>query len=160
MTEVYFFVRPVRSGKTTSLIKWIDSAPKGSVAGVIAPDDDVARWIQDISTGERHMLTADVHTPESRIVEIGRFRFDQASFRWAHRVLRSGFESVPEWLVFDEIGFLELQGQGLEPAVRRILNWNRKIASTKLLWVVRDELVTDVIDYYGLAPGEYDLWNP
>jgi len=160
MIEVYFFVRPVRSGKTTALIKWIDSMPRGSVAGVIAPDDNDTRWIQDISTGERHLLTADSQTPSTRVVEIGRFRFDQASFRWAHRVLRAGYEAVPEWLVFDEIGYLELQGQGLEPAVRRILNWNRKIASTKLLWVIRDELVSDVIDYYGLLPGEYDLWYP
>jgi nucleoside-triphosphatase THEP1 len=154
------FVRPVQSGKTTELTKWINSMPSGSVAGVLAPDDHDARWIQDISTGERHMLTADNTTPASRIVEIGRFRFDQASFRWAHRVLRAGFESVPDWLVFDEIGYLELQGQGLEPAVRRILNWNRRIASTKLLWVVRSELVVDVADYYGLSSEEIHFWNP
>ena len=160
MIEVYMFVRPIRSGKTSALIKWIDSMPKGSVAGVLAPDDHDARWIQDISTGERHMLTADSGTPDSRIIEIGRYRFDQASFRWAQRVLRSGFESVPEWLVFDEIGYLELQGQGLEPAVRRILNWNRKIASTKLLWVVRSELVREVADYYGLSTDEIGYWNP
>ncbi len=159
MIEVHMFVRPIRSGKTTALIKWIDSLPKGSVAGVLAPNDHEARWIQDISTGERHMLTADSTTPESRIIEIGRYRFDQASFRWAHRVLRAGFESVPEWLVFDEIGYLELQGQGLEPAVRRILNWNRRIASTKLLWVVRSELVADVVDYYDLSPDEVTYWN-
>lgn len=160
MIEVYFFVSPVRSGKTTSLIKWIGSRPKGSVAGVIAPDENDVRWIKDISTGEQHMLTANINTPEARIIEIGRFKFDQASFRWAHRVLRAGFEAVPEWLVFDEIGYLELQGQGLEPAVRRILNWNRRIASTKLLWVVRDELVDEVADYYGLSTDEYDFWRP
>jgi nucleoside-triphosphatase THEP1 len=141
-------------------MRWVESMPIGSVAGVIAPDNDDTRWIQDISTGERHMLTADTQTPKARIIEIGRYRFDQASFRWAHRVLRAGFEAVPEWLVFDEIGYLELQGQGLEPAVRRILNWNRKIASTKLLWVVRDELVSEVADYYGLMADEYDFWNP
>lgn len=160
MIEVYLFVRPIRSGKTTALRNWIDSQPSGSVAGVLAPDDRDARWIEDISTGERHMLTADLDTPEARVIKIGRYRFNQASFRWAHRVLRAGFESVPEWLVFDEIGYLELRGQGLEPAVRRILNWNRNIASTKLLWVVRDELLSEVIDYYGLQPGETALWNP
>lgn len=142
------------------MIKWIESMPKGSVAGVIAPDENDSRWIEDISTGERHMLTADINTPDARIIEIGRFRFDQASFRWAHRVLRAGFEAVPEWLVFDEIGYLELQGQGLEPAVRRILNWNRRIASTKLLWVVRSELVPEVIEYYGLSPEEVKFWGP
>jgi nucleoside-triphosphatase THEP1 len=160
MIEVYLFVRPIRSGKTTALMQWIDSMPRGSVAGVIAPDDKETRWIQDISTGERHMLTADFKTPANRVIEIGRYKFDQASFRWAHRVLRAGFESVPKWLVFDEIGYLELQGQGLEPAVRRILNWNRKIASTKLLWIVREELVGDVVDYYGLSLDEVDFWNP
>ncbi len=160
MVEVYFFVRPVRTGKTTALRRWIDTCPQGTVTGVLAPDDRDVRWIEDISTRERHMLTADADTPESRVIHIGRYRFDQASFRWAQRVLRAGFESVPEWLVFDEIGYLELQGQGLEPAVRRILNWNRRIASTKLLWVVREELVSDVTDYYGLQPGEIEYWNP
>lgn len=160
MVEVYLFVRPIRSGKTTALRKWIDAKPKGSVAGVLAPDDVDVRWIEDISTGERHQLTADTNTPSERVINIGRYRFNQASFRWAHRVLRAGFESVPEWLVFDEIGYLELQGQGLEPAVRRILKWNRDIASTKLLWVVREELVGDVIEYYGLQPDETSYWNP
>lgn len=160
MIEVHLFVRPIRSGKTTTLRSWIDTRPAGTVAGVLAPDDRDARWIEDISTGERHMLTADADTPESRVIHIGRYRFNQAAFRWAHRVLRAGFESVPEWLVFDEIGYLELQGQGLEPAVRRILNWNRRIASTKLLWVVRQELVADVIDYYGLQASEISYWIP
>lgn len=159
MIEVHMFVRPTRTGKTTELIRWINSRPKGTVAGVLAPGDHETRWIQDILTGEKHMLTAVATTPVSRIIEIGRFRFDQASFRWAHRVLRAGFESVPEWLVFDEIGYLELQGQGLEPAVRRILNWNRTIASTKLLWVVRSELVADVADYYGLSPQGITYWK-
>jgi hypothetical protein len=48
----------------------------------------------------------------------------------------------------------------LEPAVRRILNWNRRIASTKLLWVVRSELVPEVIEYYGLSPEEVKFWGP
>ena len=160
MVEVHLFVRPVKSGKTTHLMQWIGSRPKGTVAGVVAPDDEDLRWIQDIATGERKLLTADVDDPENTVVEIGRFRFKKTSFHWAQRVLRAGFERVPEWLVFDEIGYLELQGQGLEPAVRRILNWNRTIASTKLLWVVRDELVGDVTDYYGLADDEIAFWNP
>jgi nucleoside-triphosphatase THEP1 len=74
-------------------------------------------------------------------------------------VLRSGFEQVPEWLVFDEIGYLELQGQGLEPAVRRILNWNKRIAATKLLWVVREELLDEVLEYYGLTDAEWENWS-
>lgn len=159
MTEVYIFSRPIRSGKTGALLEWTQKQSQGSVAGILAPDSGGQRWLLDISTNEKRLLTADSETDKERIVEIGRYRFNQTAFHWAHRVLRSGFEQVPQWLVFDEIGYLELQGQGLEPAVRRILNWNKRIGATKLLWVVRDELVQDVVEYYGLSEEEWENWT-
>jgi nucleoside-triphosphatase len=158
LTEVYIFSRPIRSGKTSTLLEWSQKQAQGSVAGVLAPDIEGRRWLMDLSTNEKRLLSADAETEEKRIVQIGRYRFNQTAFHWAHRVLRSGFEQVPQWLVFDEIGYLELQGQGLEPAVRRILNWNKRIGSTKLLWVVRDELLHEVLDYYGLSDEEWQEW--
>jgi len=159
LTEVYIFSRPIRSGKTSTLLEWSKTKAHGSVAGILAPDIDGQRWLQDLSTGENRLLSADIETDEQRIIQIGRYRFNQTAFHWAQRVLRSGFEQVPEWLVFDEIGYLELQGQGLEPAVRRILNWNKRIAATKLLWVVREELLDEVLEYYGLTDAEWENWS-
>jgi len=159
MVEVYLFIRPKRSGKTTYLQNWISQQPIGSVAGILAPDIHGGRSVVDVSTGERRVLTADSSVPDAKIISIGRYRFNQTAFRWSQRVLRSGFERVPEWLVFDEIGYLELQGKGLEPTVRRILNWNRRIAATRLLWVVREELVADVLDYYGISSDEWERWG-
>lgn len=159
LTELYIFSKPIRSGKTTTLLEWSQNQAHGSVAGILAPDIDGQRWLLDLSTHEKRLLTADADTDDKRIVRIGRYQFDKSAFHWAHRVLRSGFEQVPQWLIFDEIGYLELQGQGLEPAVRRVLNWNKNIRATKLLWVVREELLSDVLDYYGISDLEWEPWS-
>lgn len=159
LTELYIYSRPIRSGKTSTLLDWSQKQARGSVSGILAPDIDGQRWLLDLNTNEKRLLSADADTDQKRIIQIGRYQFNKTAFHWAHRVLRSGFENVPQWLIFDEIGYLELQGQGLEPAVRRILNWNKKIRATKLLWVVRDELLSDVLDYYGISDSEWEEWS-
>lgn len=154
MTEVHILSRPIRSGKTTELTKWMAAQTQGTVAGILAPDRIDGRYLADLSTGEEKKLAANESAAVEELVQIGRFAFRREAFRWARQVLKTGFEQGPKWLVFDEIGYLELRGEGLEPAVRQLLQENRLRTRTKLLWVVRDTLLAEVLDHYQIRKWE------
>ncbi len=155
MVEIYVLSSPIRSGKTTSLMQWAAALPRGNVAGVLAPDRTDGRYVYDLLSGEEQKLAADENTVPGAVLHIGRYAFRRDAFQWARQILQTGFDRRPEWLIFDEIGYLELRGQGLEPTVRHLLDLNRAEPATKLLWVVRDSLLGEVLDHYGIRH-----WQP
>ena len=60
--------------------------------------------------------------------------------------------------MIDEIGPLELNGDGLEPVISEIVNWLDTFEG-KLVLVVRDKLINDVIKKYKLEE-KYVMWQP
>lgn len=154
---VYLLSQPVKSGKTTLLSQWI--LHQKGVAGILAPDFDQARWLIDITTNERCKLTLDKGMNTEEAVLIGRYAFSAKAFSWARAQLKKAFLTNPNWLVFDEIGYLELRGQGLEPMVRTLLRKKRVSNDTKFVWIVRDELCDEIIEHYKLAKDEWRIWD-
>jgi nucleoside-triphosphatase THEP1 len=154
---VYLLSQPVNSGKTTLISGWTQDNP--NVAGILAPDIDHQRWLVDITSKERRMLSLDKHSTPNEAINIGRYTFSAYTFAWARMKLREAFQKKPNWLVFDEIGYLELSGSGLEPMVRTLLEKNRKTNSTNFIWVVRDQLRSEVIEHYQLSKREWSLWQ-
>jgi nucleoside-triphosphatase len=112
------------SGKTTTLERIIDSlVGEGcDVAGLIQPGEfrdgaKVGFRVRDLQTGEEAPLARRT-TRESGQHGTG-FKFDEAGLDLARRALAS----VPEGavLVVDELGPVELRGQGHMPALRQAL---------------------------------------
>jgi len=54
-----------------------------------------------------------------------------------------------DWLVIDEIGPLELEGSGLEPAISEILK-DRDSFNGEILCVVRDSIMERFLEHYKL----------
>jgi len=154
---VYLLSQPVNSGKTTQLLHWVKETP--SVAGILAPDIENQRWLMDITSQECRKLSLDITANLDKAIIIGRYAFNADTFAWARKNLKKAFLERPRWLVFDEIGYLELSGSGLEPMVRTLLEKNRKSLCTSFLWVVRDQLRSDIIDLYQLSTKEWCLWQ-
>ncbi len=154
---VYLLSQPVNSGKTTLLSRYIQDNP--NVAGILAPDVDHQRWLVDITSQERRRLTLDKHSDPNEAIIIGGYAFSASTFAWARMKLREAFQKKPSWLVFDEIGYLELSGFGLEPMVRTLLEKNRKKNNTNFIWVVRDQLRNEIIEHYQLSKSEWSLWQ-
>ncbi|MBN2423414.1 MAG: hypothetical protein JXR46_01450 [Calditrichaceae bacterium] len=143
MKEVYILSGAVHSGKTTALLKW--AAHTKGVYGIAAPVINGIRYLQNLNNSEKHQLETD-HDSDDNIA-IGNYLFSEEIFKWGRDVLLDSLDKNPEWLVIDEIGLLELSGRGLEPAVTKALKTERKI---KIILVIRQELVAEVIKYYGL----------
>jgi nucleoside-triphosphatase THEP1/ABC-type thiamin/hydroxymethylpyrimidine transport system permease subunit len=128
--EVYILSAPIQSGKTTSLINW--SANRNDVYGILTPVVNGKRVFMNVNTKERFPMEAK--EGEREILTVGRFAFSKNNFERAIQIIRDDI-SKNGWLIIDEIGPLELAGQGFHDVLLETL----RSFNGKLLLVVRDK---------------------
>lgn len=97
-----------------------------SVAGLIAPplyEEKQRRGYiaRDLRTGEERVLA--LTTPFNTPLRQGSFYFVEDSFRWAEELFSMGLDS--EVFVLDEVGRLELRGEGYCQLMRTVLRQYR-----------------------------------
>ena len=141
---VFILTAPIQSGKTTSLTEWIRN--KTNVAGILTPVINGKRVFQNIKTGEQFPMEA---VPgESEVLAVGRFVFSRKNFNEAAEVIRNAINN-PGWLVIDEIGPMELTGNGFSDILKEVLIRR----NDKLLLVVRDkeDMAERVKQYFNLS---------
>ena len=146
MPAVTILTGPIRSGKTTRLERWVagrGAAARDDAAGLLQPDGPDGRLFVDIATGEAEPL--EPVGPGEGAVAVGRFRFRAAAFDWANARLVAAARESAAWLLVDEVGPLELRGEGLRPGLDAAL-----ARPGGMLLVVRDTLVADVRAAFGL----------
>jgi predicted AAA+ superfamily ATPase len=125
MKKINILTGPIRSGKTTRLIAWVKYHRNS--AGILSPVIREQRWIYSIHSNDYRKLEAD----DDRLAE-------------------EDIINRSPYLIIDEIGPLELSGQGLEPMVSQIIQ-NYKASSTyHLILIVREHILDDVILHYDL----------
>ena len=92
-------------------------------------------------------------------VRIGRYAFAPEAFTWANEhLLNELSRACVKWLVVDEVGPLELRGEALDPALRRILAQGNP--ELNLVLVVREGLEDDVIEHYELTRWPLQRFAP
>lgn len=138
-------------GKTTALLKWIKEGKK-RVHGIFMPVKEGKR----IFYNPYMDIKINAEVPKSTngadgIFEVGKFKFSKKSFKVASSWLKMKPPLNADYLIIDEIGPLELRGEGLEPELTDFIEKIKKgeISQTVIL-VVRKSLVVDVIDHYKL----------
>jgi len=149
-TNIYILSGPVHSGKTSRLRDWLQN--RDNVDGILAPVIDNQRYLMHIGTEEikRVQLVGSEKDLQS-VWQIGDYIFSQAVFKWAQQILFECSKQKPDWLILDEVGFLELQGKGFDPVITQILSMNVSLAPANILLVVRDKLVEKVTRHYNLT---------
>jgi nucleoside-triphosphatase THEP1 len=146
MSSVYLLTGEIKSGKTTRLQKW---AANNNTDGILAPVIDGKRHLTRIRSGETKLLEYTGEDKTIELTKIGNYNFLTSVFEWGRKEMYDSFLEKPEWLIVDEIGPLELRGEGLEPVVSKILNENIN-SEMNILLVVRKSLLETVIEHYGL----------
>jgi nucleoside-triphosphatase THEP1 len=140
---------PVRSGKTTALLAW--SHRRDDCGGVLSPDVDGRRVLQDARTGERIRWQKDV-SDNAEDVRIGRFVFDHQAFDTAVGWLNAAVaDPAVRYVILDEVGPLELSGGGWDAWLRRALPLP---SGKELILVVREGLVGSVMDRYATGSSQ------
>lgn len=152
MGKILIYSGEVHTGKTTSLLRWC--ADKKNIDGIFQPVIEEKRFIYHL--GSRTLKRLEVDSIEN-VTLIGKYKFDNSTFEWAQKVLLDSFNQNLELLIIDEIGPLELEGKGLEPALSFLMK-NRKNFAGKILLVIRNSILEEVIKKYD--PGsDYSLFK-
>lgn len=141
---IYILTAPIQSGKTTSLIQW--SEQRNDVNGILTPVVDGKRVFINAATKEQFAMEA---TGNEEAVSIGRFVFSKRGFNKAAQIIRGAIDK-DGWLVIDEIGPLEMRGEGFFDAFKEVLAKRNK----KLLLVIREGLVNEGIEKFSVIGPE------
>ncbi|MFO7724265.1 MAG: nucleoside-triphosphatase [Oceanipulchritudo sp.] len=142
---------PIGSGKTTRLQHWVGEQP--SARGIVSPVVEGKRRFRHLPGGSWREMEAE--PGERDVLATPRYRFSAAAFRWAEACLQEDVRHQPDWIVLDEIGKLELRGEGFASFLKGIL---ADQAVPHLLLVVRAELLPEVRQQFGM--GAVTHWRP
>lgn len=145
MQRVILLTGPTHSGKTGALSATVRQP---GVAGLLAPDVHYGRILEDLKSGELERF--QIHDDREPFVEIGPYHFRSAAFEWANSRLIAAVRSSAKVIVVDEIGPLELRGEGLRKGVDEVLARTEGTA----IFVVRDRLIGQV---EALVGGEAEV---
>jgi nucleoside-triphosphatase len=151
MTNIFILTGPIRSGKTSALLRW--AADKKSIGGILTPDINGERVFQILPGDQTLPMLAN--SEEEEVIEVGRFRFSKNSFQQAIQTIYRSLEEKKKWIVIDEIGPLELRGEGFTDVLREMLR--NKERDYKILLVVREGIVEKVIDYFGMNDSKLEI---
>lgn len=141
---------PVGSGKTTALLNWAAAWP--GVGGIASPRAGTGRAFVDLASNERWPMDAGAGAGEVATLEVGRHRFSLASFHRADGVLRQALaDRGRRPLALDEVGPLELRGQGFAAIVPELVV---AAAARHVVLVVRAGLVEAVRARFGITVAD------
>lgn len=142
--NIYILTGPVQSGKTTRIENW--AFGKNDVFGILSPVINGKRMFIDVHS--REIFAMEANPGETEILMIGKFKFSRIGFSKAIDILQKGMNKKNGWLVIDEIGPLELRGEGFSQTLKEILHSasNQQI----ILLVIRESILEEVIQFFGL----------
>lgn len=145
MATVFYVTGPLKSGKTTRLAAWCEN--RKDVAGLLSPVLTGKRWFRNLKNGDLKPMEAE--NGETQVQQIGKYLFSSETFAWANETLMQATH-LPgiSYLVIDEIGPLELQGNGLAPALEKILS--SFPAQLDLVLVIRETLLEEMLRHFRL----------
>lgn len=141
-------------GKTTFASELARHLKKKSkkVGGFIAPGEfenyrRSSFKILDLETGLSKPLCS-IHFTEGE--KTGPFRFDQNGQLFGQSLLDPENLKNKDFVIIDEIGPLEMKGEGWAPSIDKLMN----DADYTLIWIVRKSLVNQVIEKWHLIDVE------
>lgn len=144
--RIYILTGDIRSGKTTALQQWASLQPK--VHGFLTPDVEGWRMCYDLSDGRMFSFQKAQAEGENEVC-IGRFVFDRQGFVWMQAMLTAHCQNSDTPFIVDEVGKLELAGEGIASALHPFLAFHQT-STTPVILVVRASLLQAVQETFGL----------
>lgn len=149
MAEFLILSGPIRSGKTSNLMSTFGNRPE--VSGFLTPDIGNKRVIFDLKTSTYHNFETIENELNQPYVSIGKFFFLKSGFEICKQLMLDYLNCPTPVFVIDEIGKLEMNGQGHEPFFQEFLNLANKLKGNyKIILVVRDTLLVEFCSRYSL----------
>ena len=142
---------PINSGKTTRLMEWCKN--RNDVYGILTPKINGKRVFMDVASGEQFEMEAQEN--EEDVLKIGKYNFSTQAFERAKEIVKIAGKKKDGWLIIDEVGPLELKGEGFCEELKELLN--SKENSLQVIIVIRESLAEEVLSYFGIATN-YEMF--
>lgn len=154
---IFILSGPIQSGKTTGLLKWCNE--QKDIAGVLMPDINGSRKILNLKTKEIFDIECkNPITTKEPLTSVGRFHFYTAGFEKANSIVMKSLTQKHDWLVIDEAGKLELEGNGFYRSITKVVTlYSINNCSGNLLITVRDSLFDEIIAFFNIK--DYQVIN-
>ena len=159
MRKIVILTGPVRSGKTNTVKEAVKKLRKTvKTGGITEPkaykrNSFIGYDIQEIATGKEFpFLRIEGNENQQRL---GRFFVEAESISKGISAIEASLSS--KLLVIDEIGPLELSGEGFAEALKTALE---RTADGVLLLVIRDTLIEKVIETFGIDSAKTVIVPP
>ena len=143
--NIYILSAPKHSGKTTRLIEW--SVDRDDVFGILTPIVNGKRIFMDAHSKEQFQMEAGEN--EINIFEVGQYKFSRAAFKRASTIINNAININAGWIVIDEVGPLELKGEGFAGTVQKVLQQQHSLAN--ILLVIREGLVDNILKKFNTS---------
>jgi len=146
--SILIFSREKNSGKTAEVQHWIDTSL--DIGGIVMPDINGLRCMMNIRTSILFEAQCNnENEDEELIINLGKSKFYKSAFQKANNYLKEEIKHLPDTLIIDEVGKLELQGLGFNTSIMdAVKKYQSKSVKKVLILVVRDALVKDVMQRY------------
>jgi len=139
--RIIIFTGPVHAGKTTALMHWCER--RQDIGGILTPVINGKRFFWDNAAKEFFAMEAD---EEEEKIAVGKYQFRKAGFEKAIQRIKQN--TYKPWLVIDEIGPLELRGEGFAGVLKEVLE--KQNGRQTILLVAREQILNEVIQQFGL----------
>ncbi|WP_458628762.1 nucleoside-triphosphatase [Winogradskyella sp. PC D3.3] len=150
---IYILTGAIRTGKTTALLQWCKN--RNDVDGLLCPDDENGKRIfLKVKSKEAFELEVETELENKNedITEVGHFKFLKSAFDEANTYLLAvASEKKSQYLIIDELGKLELKGEGLHSSAEKLISNYETNENKHLILVVRDYLLDAVLTHYGIT---------
>lgn len=145
--NIFILSGPIRSGKTSALMEfWERNVIR--MDGFITPVIDDSRKLIFLDTDEEFPFEIDDQNSTDSI-SVGRFRFSLETFRIAKDRIRRFSSSTAPLIIIDELGKLEMENEGFEPELGKLIeSFKSNPSSQILILVIRNTLLAKAIDKY------------
>lgn len=139
----------VHCGKSRALGRFMSEmkANGKEIGGLLNPSIDNEKWFVDLATDD--IFSAERLQENDALFEIGKYKFSEAAYRQANEILQKPLNLPCDFYSIDELGKLEFNGKGLEPALSGFLEDLSQKQVKNLIIVIRDFMVEDAIERYG-----------
>jgi nucleoside-triphosphatase THEP1 len=145
MNNILILTGETGTGKTTRLNEWLEN--KKNIKGVLTPVVSGLRMFYDIERKEYFPMIAE----NEDSFEIGKYRFSRKAFNKAEEIIRKGINNA-DMLVIDEIGPLEIRGEGFYNILTEILKLDKH--TFQLLLIVRKSMLEEFIFKFRITHSE------
>jgi len=150
--QIFVLTGPVRSGKTSSLMQLVQDFP--SAGGILTPVIEKKRYLYGVREGVYYRFECNNENEESaEILRVGSYRLYKDAFKRGGDLILENFRDEDCSLILvDEIGKLELNGEGFDTSIRQLLKlWKAEDCTKVIIFIVREYLLNQVIHSYGIG---------